>query len=68
MHIKNTFNTLQEKNCDLDIKGTNIHNLKYIYICMKAKIIYIKVTPCILVLSAKKTSPKKVRQCIPLFS
>ena len=51
---KNTLNTFTSP----QLKETNIYNFKYKYI--KAKRIYLKVTPCILVLKlAKKTSAKK---------
>ena len=51
---KNTLNTFTSP----QLKETNVYNFKYKYI--KAKRIYLKVTPCILVLKlAKKTSAKK---------
>ena len=50
------------------MKETNIYNFKYKYI--KVKRIYLKVTPCILVLKLakkKKTSAKKSHgECIPM--
>ena len=52
---KNTLNTFTSP----QLKETIIYNFKYKYI--KAKRIYLKVTPCILVLklAKKKTSAKK---------